>query len=69
VNKYSKRDIKDLRKKLELSQKGLARELSVSFSTVNRWKSGTSHPSQLAEISINNLHTNLNKISDANSND
>lgn len=60
MNKYSVRVIKDLRKKLELSQEGLARELGVSFSTVNRWESGKSHPSQLAVISINNLQNKYN---------
>jgi len=65
MNTYSKRDINVLRKKLELSQEGLARELGVSFSTVNRWESGKSHLSQLEGISINNLY----KKSEATAND
>jgi len=45
-------DIKRLRDFLGWSQEKLARELGVSFSTVNRWERGRSRPSPLAEISL-----------------
>ena len=32
--------VKSVRKKLSMSQERLARELKVSFSTVNRWENG-----------------------------
>jgi putative transcriptional regulator len=40
--------IKEVRKQLGLSQEGLARELGVSFATVNRWENGKTAPSKLA---------------------
>ena len=39
---------KEVRRKLGLSQEGLARELGVSFATVNRWENAQVKPSQLA---------------------
>lgn len=46
--------IKSVRKELGLSQEQLARELSISFSTVNRWENGKTNPSQMAkEIFLN----------------
>lgn len=41
--------VKRVRKELGLSQEQLARELSISFSTVNRWENGKSKPSQMAK--------------------
>ena len=41
--------IKRVRKELGLSQEQLARELSISFSTVNRWENGKTNPSQMAK--------------------
>ena len=41
--------IKCVRKELGLSQEQLARELNISFSTVNRWENGKSNPSQMAK--------------------
>lgn len=40
--------ITELRRQLSLSQEDLARELGVSFVTVNRWEKGHSKPSKLA---------------------
>ena len=40
--------LKEVRKQLALSQEDLARELGVSFATVNRWENGKSRPSKLA---------------------
>jgi len=37
--------VKLVREKLHLSQEALARELQVSFATVNRWESGKREPS------------------------
>lgn len=37
-----------MRHRLELSQEELARELGVSFVTVNRWEKGHAKPSKLA---------------------
>lgn len=41
--------IKYVRKELGLSQEQLARELNISFSTVNRWENGKTNPSQMAK--------------------
>lgn len=40
--------IKDLRKKNLLSQTDFAKEIGVSFSTVNRWETGKSKPNYRA---------------------
>ncbi len=37
-------DIKAIRKKCFLSQETFAKELGVSFATVNRWESGKTKP-------------------------
>ena len=37
-----------VRRKLELSQKQLAKAVNVSFSTINRWENGHVVPSNLA---------------------
>ena len=41
--------VKYVRKQLSMSQEQLARELNVSFSTVNRWENAKSHPSPMAK--------------------
>ncbi len=40
--------IEKVRTELNLSQERLAKELGVSFATVNRWEKGHSEPSYLA---------------------
>ena len=39
--------VKQVRKELGLSQEALAREVGVSFTTVNRWETGKKEPSSL----------------------
>ena len=41
--------IKSLRKQLRISQEDLAKELGVSFATVNRWENNKTQPSKLAK--------------------
>lgn len=41
--------VKLIRKQLALSQEQLARELNISFSTVNRWENDKSRPSPMAK--------------------
>lgn len=41
--------VKIVRERLQLSQEQLARELNISFSTINRWENGKSRPSQMAK--------------------
>lgn len=40
--------IKDVRKQLGLSQEDIARELGVSFATINRWENAKTVPFKLA---------------------
>ena len=40
--------VKYVRTELKLSQEDLARELGVSFATINRWENGNYLPSRLA---------------------
>lgn len=41
--------VKSVRIQLAMSQEQLARELNVSFSTINRWENGRSRPSPMAK--------------------
>ena len=41
--------VKYVRGELKLSQEDLARELGVSFATINRWEKGSYNPSRLAK--------------------
>lgn len=44
--------LKEIRRQLAMSQEDLARQLGVSFATVNRWENGMSNPSKLAKAQI-----------------
>lgn len=46
--------VKEVRRQLGISQEDLARELGVSFATVNRWENGKSQPSKLAKAQLDN---------------
>ena len=48
-------DIKIIRQKSLMSQEAFAKELGVSFSTVNRWESGKSKPSYKAMKQIDDF--------------
>ncbi len=41
--------VKEVRRRLALSQEELAHALGVSFATVNRWENGKTDPSKLAQ--------------------
>lgn len=60
VNHFDKEYIRFLRNQLGLSQEGFARKLGVSFTTVNRWESDKSHPSQLAQKILSQLEEQMN---------
>ena len=44
--------VKEVRRQLALSQEDLARELGVSYATVNRWENGHAKPSKLARAQL-----------------
>ncbi len=44
--------LKTLRKEMNISQEQLARDLNVSFTTLNRWENNRSKPSRLALMRI-----------------
>lgn len=44
--------LKRIRKELNITQEQLARDLSVSFSTLNRWENGHNTPSRLARMRL-----------------
>ncbi|HJY72444.1 MAG TPA: helix-turn-helix transcriptional regulator, partial [Streptosporangiaceae bacterium] len=50
-----------LRTRLGLSQEQLARRLSVSFATVNRWEAGRSRPSARAAAAIAELEASASR--------
>ena len=47
--------VKEIRRQLSLSQEDLARELGISFATVNRWENGIVKPSKLAKAQLDNF--------------
>jgi DNA-binding transcriptional regulator YiaG len=53
--KWTPTAIRRLRKKLEVTQEGLARLLDVSTVSVNRWERGHSEPSRLAMKTLDAL--------------
>lgn len=53
--------LKALRQQHGWSQEDLARELGVSFSTVNRWENGKAKPSRLAKKQIKRLLSEANE--------
>ena len=56
---YSK-EIKKLRQKCFLSQEAFAKELGVSFSSINRWEGGKSKPNISAMKKIVNFCNSTN---------
>ena len=44
--------VKEIQRQLSLSQEDLARQLGVSYATVNRWEKGPSKPSKLAKAQL-----------------
>ena len=53
--------VKEVRRQLSLSQEGLARELGVSYTTINRWEKGLSKPSKLAKIQFDSFFDKMMK--------
>lgn len=55
--------IKNIRLELNLSQEGLARELHMGFTSVNRWENNKSKPNQIARYALAELcrKNNLNQ--------
>ncbi len=47
--------VKEVRRQLGISQEDLARDLGVSFATVNRWENGKSRPSKLARAQFDSF--------------
>lgn len=44
--------LKSIRKELNISQEQFARDLNVSFTTLNRWENNRTTPSRLAKMRI-----------------
>lgn len=44
--------LKKIRKEMNISQETLARDLNVSYTTLNRWENNKAKPSRLANIQI-----------------
>lgn len=57
--------VKEIRKQLGITQEQLARELNISFSTINRWEKAHTVPRKLAKMrlvefcKINNISPNI----------
>ncbi len=53
--------VKQVRRQLGVSQEDLARELGVSFATVNRWENGKVKPSKLARARFDEFCAKMKK--------
>ena len=53
--------VKEVRLQLGLTQEDLARELGVSYATVNRWENGQYKPSKLAKNIFDSYCTKMKK--------
>jgi DNA-binding XRE family transcriptional regulator len=53
--------LKEVRRKLGLTQEALAHRIGVSFTSVNRWENGQTNPSPLARRQIEELFENKTK--------
>lgn len=51
--------LKRVRGQLGLSQEDLAREIGVSFATVNRWENCLTKPSKLAKVQLDAFYTKM----------
>ena len=51
--------LKSILKELDISQETLARELNVSFATLNRWENKKAKPSRLAMIQLKEIRRNF----------
>ena len=51
--------VKEIRRQLALSQEDLARELGVSYATVNRWENEQSKPSKLAKAQLDSFSARM----------
>jgi DNA-binding transcriptional regulator YiaG len=68
---YSEK-ILSIRKAVNMSQEEFARQLDVSFATVNRWENGKSNPSRMAINTIKEFcmkHNIINLLDRSDSND
>jgi len=54
--------VKEVRSQLAISQEDLAREIGVSFATVNRWENGQSKPSKLAKVQLDAFCKRMIKV-------
>ena len=59
-------ELKKLRQQQGWSQEDLARNLGVSFATVNRWENGKTKPSKLALVQIKSRFFNVSNVRDCN---
>jgi len=53
--------VKEVRRQLALSQEDLARELGVSYATVNRWENSQAKPSKLARAQLDAFCDRMSK--------
>ena len=56
--------VKLVRTELKLSQEDLARELGVSFATINRWENSSYNPSRLAKKAFEDFCEKKNVLID-----
>ncbi len=55
IREMTGKEIKELRKKLNLTQQELADKVGVDRVTVARWENGSKHPSNLARRQLTRL--------------
>lgn len=53
--------VKDVRRRLGLSQEALAQELGVSYATIHRWENGKTTPFKLARVQFDSFCHKMNQ--------
>ena len=61
TNDCSPTFVKEMRRRLGMTQEELAHKLGVSFTSVNRWENGQTQPSKLARKQLVQLATDSAK--------
>ena len=56
------KEIRDIRERLGLTQEGFAREIGVSFATVNRWERGHMAPNGLSLKALQQMEKKASKV-------
>jgi len=62
VNDFNRDRIRELRMSMNMTQENFAREIGVTFATVNRWENGRTTPNRVAQKVLQQMEKKLRKM-------